>query len=147
MTLNTRIFEWYTHDIPFGVMFIDIDNFKNVNDTYGHKTGDDVLIMVANSISHSLRKMDVPTRWGGEEFVVILPGASIVVLKAAAERIRMLIEKSYLVLAEDKLTVTVSIGAAMSIADDTVEEIVSRADKLMYLSKNRGRNQVTTEWS
>jgi len=145
MTLESRIFELKTHDIPVGVLFIDIDHFKHFNDQYGHKTGDDVLVMVAKSISYSLRKMDVVARWGGEEFIVILPGASTVVVKSVAERIRVLIEHSFIMVGDDKLSVTVSIGATMSRSDDTGASIVSRADTRMYLSKSRGRNRVTDE--
>jgi len=145
MTLSTRIYDLQTHDIPFGVLFMDIDHFKRFNDSYGHKTGDDVLIMVARSISLSLRKMDVVARWGGEEFIVILPGATGVVIKSLSERIRLLIENSFLTVGHNNLQVTVSIGATMSRIDDTAETVVSRADRLMYLSKSRGRNRVTED--
>lgn len=145
MTLSTRMFEMQTQDTPFGVLFMDIDHFKRFNDTYGHKTGDDVLVMVAKSISFSLRKMDVVARWGGEEFIVILPGASRVIIKSVAERIRILIENSFLLVCEEKVHVTVSIGATMSRADDTAETIVGRADMLMYASKSGGRNRVTED--
>lgn len=145
MLLSTRMFDLRTHDTPFGVLFMDIDHFKHFNDTYGHKTGDDVLVMVAKSISLSLRNMDVVVRWGGEEFIVVLPGATGLIVKAVSERIRILIENSFIVTGEGTLHVTISIGATVSRADDTVETIVSRADRLMYLSKNRGRNRVTED--
>lgn len=145
MTLSTRIYELRQHDIPFGVLFIDIDHFKRFNDQYGHRTGDDVLVMTAKSISYSLRKMDSVARWGGEEFIVILPGASRVIVKSVSERIRILIENSFIMAGKDKLNVTVSIGATMSRPDDTVETIVGRADRHMYLSKSRGRNRVTED--
>lgn len=145
MTLSTRIYELRQHDIPFGVLFIDIDHFKRFNDQYSHRTGDDVLVMTAKSISFSLRKMDSVARWGGEEFIVILPGASSVIVKSVSERIRMLIENSFIMAGKDKLNVTVSIGATMSRPDDTLETIVGRADRHMYLSKSRGRNRVTED--
>ena len=145
MTLSTRIFELQNHDIPFGVLFVDIDYFKLFNDSYGHKTGDDVLVMVAKSISYSLRKMDTVARWGGEEFIVILPGATDVIISSVSERIRVLIEGSFLLIGGEKVYVTVSIGATMSRSDDSAETIVSRADQLMYQSKNRGRNRVTVD--
>ena len=145
ITLATRIYELQTHAIPFGVLFMDIDHFKSVNDRFGHKVGDDALVMVAKSISISLRKIDVVARWGGEEFVVILPGATGMVVKAVAERIRMLIENSSIIFRGDKLNVTISIGAALSRTDDTIDSIVNRADGLMYLSKEKGRNRVTDD--
>jgi diguanylate cyclase (GGDEF)-like protein/PAS domain S-box-containing protein len=143
MTLSARMYDLQHHAIPFGLLFMDIDHFKLFNDRYGHKTGDDVLVMVANSISISLRKIDVVARWGGEEFVVILPGANTVVVNAVAERVRMLIERSFIMAGDDKLQVTISVGATMSQPDDTVQTIVSRADGHMYRSKAGGRNCVT----
>jgi len=143
MNLSTRIYDMKTHDILFGVLFMDIDHFKLFNDSYGHKTGDDVLVMVAKSISSSLRKMEVVARWGGEEFIVIIPGATALIIKSVAERIRILIERSFILIGEQKLSVTVSIGATMAWPDDTSTTIVNRADQLMYLSKTGGRNRVT----
>jgi diguanylate cyclase (GGDEF)-like protein len=145
MSLATRIFELHSHHIPFGVLFMDIDHFKRFNDDHGHKTGDDVLVMVAKSIALSLRKIDVVARWGGEEFIVFLPGASYVVLMAVAERIRILIENSFIVVDGKKLQVTVSIGATLSRHDDSAESAVQRADELMYRSKDAGRNRVTSD--
>ena len=145
MTLSTRMYELQTHEIPFGILFMDIDYFKSFNDTHGHKTGDDVLVMVAKSISSFLRKIDIVARWGGEEFIVILPGATRIVIKSLSERIRMLIENSFLLVENAKLHVTISIGATMSRVDDTAETIVNRADRLMYLSKSGGRNRVTED--
>lgn len=145
MTLSTRMYDLHTHAIPFGLLFLDIDHFKRFNDDYGHNTGDNALVMVARSISYSLRKMDAVARWGGEEFVVILPGATWVIVKSVSERIRMLIENSFIMAGDEKIHVTVSIGATMSRTDDSVETIVSRADMLMYSSKSGGRNRVTED--
>lgn len=145
ITLSTRIYDWNTHSIPFGVLFLDIDHFKLFNDIYGHKTGDDVLLMVGKSISVLLRKMDVVSRWGGEEFVVILPGASKVVVKSVSERIRVLVENSFIMEGDDKLKVTVSIGATMSREGDSAETVIKRADRLMYLSKAAGRNRISED--
>jgi len=145
MTLTTRVYELHTHGIPFGLLFLDIDRFKEVNDRHGHKTGDDVLVMVAKSIATALRKIDVVARWGGEEFVVVLPGANGAVLAAVAERMRMLIEKSFLMTGAGRLQVTISIGATLSRPDDTVMSAVGRADRLMYHSKQAGRNRVSAD--
>jgi diguanylate cyclase (GGDEF)-like protein len=145
MNLASRSYDWQEHDIPYGVLFMDVDHFKLFNDNHGHKTGDKVLVMVANSILESLRKMDVVARWGGEEFVVILPGATYVIVTAIADRIRMLIENSFIMAADKKLQVTVSVGATVSRPTDTTESVVQRADELMYASKAAGRNQVTID--
>jgi diguanylate cyclase (GGDEF)-like protein/PAS domain S-box-containing protein len=145
MSLSTRLYEWETHGIPFGVIFLDIDHFKRFNDTYGHKTGDDVLIMIGNSISNAMRKMDIAVRWGGEEFLLLLPGINKKVLGIIAERIRIVIEHSFIAAGTDKLSVTASIGATLAVADDTAETVIKRADTLMYQSKASGRNVVTIE--
>lgn len=145
MSLATRMFDLHSHGVPCGVLFMDIDHFKRCNDRFGHKIGDDVLVMVARSISVSLRKMDVAARWGGEEFIVILPGTTREIVMSVSERIRILIENSFIFVGDDKVSVTISIGAAMSRTDDTVESIVSRADRMMYISKSAGRNRVTED--
>lgn len=143
VTLSTRIFEWQEHDHSFGLLFLDVDHFKNFNDTYGHQKGDEVLIMVAKSISNSLRNMDVVARWGGEEFIVILPGATLVVVKAIAERVRMLIATSFIGTGAENLQVTVSIGGTVTRPSETIASIIKRADELMYCSKANGRNLCT----
>lgn len=145
MFLQTRMYEWQKQFIQFGVIFLDIDHFKLFNDTYGHKTGDDVLVLVARSISNSLRTIDTLARWGGEEFLVILPAASTVIIKAIAERIRILIENSFIIMDNEKLQVTISIGATMSVKEDTIDSVISRADSLMFISKTAGRNRVTID--
>lgn len=145
VTLSTLLYEWQEHTHPFGLLFLDVDHFKLFNDSYGHQQGDEVLIMVAKSISSSLRNMDVVARWGGEEFVVILPGASPVVAKAIAERVRMLIANSFISHGPEELRVTVSIGGTVARAGETAESIVKRADTLMYCSKANGRNRVTID--
>lgn len=145
VTLSTRIYEWQEHAHPFGLLFLDVDHFKIFNDNYGHQQGDEVLIMVAKSISNSLRNMDVVSRWGGEEFVVILPGATPVIVNAIAERVRMLIASSFITNSAEDLRVTVSIGGTVSRCGETAESIVKRADELMYCSKANGRNRVTID--
>ena len=126
-----------------GVLFIDADHFKNINDTFGHKTGDAVLRMVAKSTASGLRSADIPIRWGGEEFLVLLPGADEVGLHATAERIRTLVENSWIQEGEAQARVTVSIGATMALPSETPDDLVDRADRLMYASKHGGRNRVT----
>lgn len=143
MTLDTRIYEWHVHEMPFGIIFLDIDHFKDFNDRYGHKTGDEVLAMVAKTVTGLLRRFDTVARWGGEEFVVILGNVTEEVLHEVAERIRTMVKRSFLMAGTDKLTVTVSLGATLAHLDDTPMAIVSRADALMYASKTAGRNRVT----
>jgi len=127
-----------------GLLFMDIDNFKQVNDTYGHLVGDRVLRMVTATFNHSLRATDTIGRWGGEEFIAILKDIdNDEALHMIAEKVRTLIEFSRLDLDDQNLTVTISIGATRLRPDDTPESIVNRADGLMYQSKKTGRNTVT----
>ncbi|MEI6206024.1 MAG: GGDEF domain-containing protein [Desulfuromonadales bacterium] len=143
MILDTRHFEWQSHGVPYGVVFLDIDHFKHFNDSYGHKTGDEVLIMVSRTITNMLRRLDTVIRWGGEEFVIVLQNITDEVLVSAAERIRRFIENSFMMAGDEQLAVTASLGGTLVKPDDTLEKIVERADSLMYVSKTSGRNKVT----
>jgi diguanylate cyclase (GGDEF)-like protein/PAS domain S-box-containing protein len=132
-----------TTDIPFGVLFIDIDHFKNLNDTYGHLAGDKVLRFIAKTLRHNLRVTDSCGRWGGEEFLVLILDINMDGIKVVAEKIRGLIEQAKIQDADRNLGVTISIGASVNHPDDTVESIIQRTDELMYQSKQHGRNRVT----
>jgi len=128
--------------VSFGVIFVDIDFFKKVNDTWGHAAGDQVLHMVAQTLANGLRALDVTCRWGGEEFVVIAPNVTPESLAALAERLRMLVEKSWLDFKGVRLEVTASFGGAVSREKDTADVVVARADRQVYMSKEAGRNCV-----
>jgi diguanylate cyclase (GGDEF)-like protein/PAS domain S-box-containing protein len=142
-TLGTCIFQWQSHGTSFGVIFLDIDYFKKLNDSAGHKAGDDMLVMVGQTILNTVRRFDIVSRWGGEEFVVILPSITAELLTVVAERIRVFIESSFIMADDRKLSITASLGATLVEPDDTPETIVHRADTLMYASKTAGRNRVT----
>jgi len=128
-----------------GVLYIDADHFKDVNDTFGHKTGDEVLRMVGQSLANGLRRGDLPVRWGGEEFLALLPGTDAAGLHSAAERVRMLSENSWIQKGDAQVRVTVSVGATMALPAETPDDLVDRADTFMYASKKAGRNRVTTD--
>jgi diguanylate cyclase (GGDEF)-like protein/PAS domain S-box-containing protein len=128
-----------------GVLFLDVDHFKNVNDTFGHRAGDQVLRMVAQNIANGLRATDFPIRWGGEEFIALMPGAEQDSLERAAERLRMLVEHSWIQRDDDQIRVSVSIGATLAVPREGPESLLDRADHLMYASKSAGRNLVTTD--
>lgn len=121
------------------VMLLDIDNFKQVNDTYGHDMGDQVLIDVAGSLRQQLRATDVLGRWGGEEFMIVVPEGTIAAALQLAERLRALI-------AEQSQPwpgqVTASFGVALSRPGDTPDALVKRADEALYRAKQGGRNRV-----
>jgi len=129
----------------FGVLFVDIDHFKRVNDKYGHETGDEVLKVVARVLRANLRSFDLVGRWGGEEFLVVCVNVDDELLGGTAERLRGLVEQSSCRVGTQDIRVTVSIGAALAVPHDTPHDIVNRADRLMYRSKRRGRNRVRIE--
>jgi len=143
MELESRISEKNRYGAAFGVVFMDIDHFKRVNDTYGHDVGDRVLKTVARTFINTARPSDLMGRWGGEEFIGILRRVNGNGLHNAAERIRSLVEKSQVRENGMRLQVTVSIGGTLATNDDTVESILKRADKLLYQSKENGRNRCT----
>ncbi|BEH11496.1 MULTISPECIES: sensor domain-containing diguanylate cyclase [Geobacter] len=143
MSLNSRLEEMRRYGWHFGILFLDVDHFKQINDTHGHDTGDRVLKMVAKTLVNSARSFDVVGRWGGEEFIAILANISRRQLPRIADRFRHLVEQSSFRLDDRLLRVTVSVGATMSHLDDTVESLVQRADTLMYRSKEAGRNCVS----
>lgn len=122
-------------------IFFDIDHFKNINDTYGHAAGDEVLKAVARSIEEGVRKRDIVSRWGGEEFVVILVGANEKSAMSKAESIRKSVERSNLE-SLPGVKVTVSAGVAGREEGATFEETIKRADKALYQAKESGRNKV-----
>jgi diguanylate cyclase (GGDEF)-like protein/PAS domain S-box-containing protein len=127
-----------------GLLFMDLDHFKKINDTYGHDVGDLALCMVANTSRLALRITDTLGRWGGEEFVAVLQDiSSEKALFAVAEKVRSLIETSRLDIDKHSLTVTASIGATLLYSNDTPESLLRRADGLMYRSKQAGGNRVT----
>ncbi len=145
MVIRARLSDQKALNTPFGVIMFDIDHFKDVNDTYGHHVGDVILTMVANTARSVVRKMDTVCRWGGEEFVAVLPHVDESTLSGRAELIRLLVEQSYIVDRGSRVSVTVSLGATVARAGDTAQTVVDRADRLMYASKRAGRNRTTTD--
>ena len=123
-------------------LFIDIDHFKKVNDTYGHDVGDLVLKKVAQTVMQSVRVGDTVARWGGEEIVASLLGANLEDSRIKAEEIRSNVEALRFPEAPD-LQVTVSIGIVSSEIASNFEELIKRADEALYVSKETGRNKVT----
>lgn len=143
--IESKIREYKIMGTTFGIAFLDIDNFKHVNDTYGHEVGDKVLKILAETIQSNLRKHDSLGRWGGEEFVILFSDVDSEGLLIVAEKIRKLIASSSLHLSDQNLNVTVSIGATIVVDNDDPESIVMRADQNMYISKKSGKNKVTID--
>jgi diguanylate cyclase (GGDEF)-like protein/PAS domain S-box-containing protein len=145
MSLNTRIYEFSNFNINFGVIYIDLDDFGQVNETYGKPAGDEVLIRISKTLAGVLRKLDFVTRWGKDEFVVIIPKMNEVVLKKVAERLRVLIKSSYVISDVNRVEVSASLGAVLAQPGDTPEKIIKHVQKLVEASKQAGGNMVTIE--
>jgi len=125
------------------VIVIDLDHFKDINDTYGHATGDRVLKAAAAVFKSELRDESVISRWGGEEFVMLIPSATIDEGRAVSERARRELEKVSIPTRETSVSVTASFGVAFgSAAEDSLADMLARADRAMYDAKQGGRNQV-----
>ena len=128
----------------FGVIFLDVDRFKQVNDTFGHQAGDLVLKMVAQTLVKNCRSFDLIGRWGGEEFICVISKLKDAdQIKVIADRLRALVESAWVSLADCSLHVTISLGATLARIQDTPETLIHRADDLMYRSKAAGRNCLT----
>ena len=125
-----------------GILFVDIDHFKSVNDTWGHGIGYKVLRMVALTIKGAVGPNDSAVRYGGEEFVVFSPGSDYPALADIAEKIRVLVEQTWLSDSEATVKVTVSVGGTLMASTDNFQERLARADALMYECKNSGRNRI-----
>lgn len=130
-------------NFSLSAFMLDIDHFKNINDTYGHLAGDQVLIAVAQEITRCLRPSDMPVRYGGEEFTVFLPNTTVDNAKIIAERLRAGVEKIRVALSTGEvITVTISVGFTERQTGDTIESIIKRADDALYHAKESGRNRV-----
>ena len=128
---------------PLSLIFIDIDKFKAINDTYGHMIGDKILLLIADKIKASLRSEDTAYRFAGDEFTVILPETSSKEAKFVADRIRATIQNDRLVVKGRNITgITVSIGLAEYHRNEDIERFIHRADLAMYQSKGKGGNTV-----
>jgi diguanylate cyclase (GGDEF)-like protein/PAS domain S-box-containing protein len=130
---------------PVAIILIDLDHFKQINDTYGHPAGDQVLQHVAERCQAALRFEDILARYGGEEFIVLLPEAEIDQAEMVAERLRHAVEANPFSLCDESILITISLGVAGTPAgkDSTIEELLSLADSALYCSKQLGRNRVS----
>lgn len=144
-TLIDHIDKALNENIPLSVIMMDIDNFKNLNDTYGHTFGDVVLKQLAMIVRHNIRQIDVAARYGGEEFVVLLPQAGVEEAHQVAERIRKAIASEKFKFEECIIRTTISLGIAQfnPKVDHETESIIKRADKALYRSKHNGKNQTS----
>ena len=129
----------------YSIVLLDLDHFKNINDQFGHSMGDQVLIQVTRCLANNVRDQDVIGRFGGEEFVMLVPNASIDRAQQLAEKVRTSIERLRLVRRHDKLEIapfTISVGVALRQREESIEPLFDRADKALYRAKHNGRNCV-----
>jgi diguanylate cyclase (GGDEF)-like protein/PAS domain S-box-containing protein len=126
-----------------GMIFFDVDSFKEINDELGHAIGDKVLIMISRSVSSALRQSDLFFRWGGDEFMILLPNVSRSDLRTIAERVNVFVERSFLIVDGRKISTTISTSATFAATSESLELAVERCDRLMYQSKKDGGNRVS----
>ncbi len=146
--LDTAIAEASSSKEPLSLMLVDIDHFKNFNDTYGHQTGDQVLRLVAMTLKSNIRGKDLAARYGGEEFVAVLPFTDIEGAITTAENIRRAIQAKELLKrsTNEKLgRITASFGVATFRRSDTAASLIERADRCLYAARHAGRNRVINE--
>jgi len=127
------------YKLPLSLIMLDIDHFKDINDTHGHDVGDDVLVKLCESITEAIRETDIFARWGGEEFMIMLPNTSIDGAKKMAENLRKTIESTNFGKAG---TVTASFGVSEYVPDSNMREMLKKVDDALYAAKRAGRNTV-----
>ena len=143
--INKEFVRWRRYNSNLTVAVIDLDRFKDINDTYGHAAGDKVLTTVAQQIESQIRECDILCRYGGEEFVLLLPETSISDGIVLLEKLRNYIAQCCFHFQQTPVPVTISCGISEFHQDDSIEEVFDRADRAMYLSKRSGRNQSRSE--
>ena len=144
---GTLIDEATSRDKPLTVLVLDIDHFKAINDGYGHDAGDDVLREFAVRIRKSIRGIDLACRYGGEEFVVLMPDTDLPIARVVAERLRLRIASQPFAIEQGArhVDVTTSIGIAALVRSDTAAAVIKRADQALYRAKREGRNRVVPD--
>lgn len=151
--LARRSFEYaLRYQRPLGAIMLDIDHFKHINDTYGHKTGDQVLQAVSELCQASIRKVDLIGRYGGEEFVIVMPETDLERAEQAAERLRQIVAAEAIQTQVGPVRVAISLGVHAETPapnnetnlESEIEKLIDRADQALLISKHSGRNRVTT---
>lgn len=143
--LNEELIRIKRYDSKISILLVDIDHFKQVNDTYGHMAGDTILFELAKLLKNNIRKEDIAARFGGEEFICMLIQCPVEAAWQVAERFRVMVEKNTFVYENKKIKITVSIGLSFASKKKYLnqEELVKQADEALYNSKKNGRNQST----
>lgn len=128
---------------PLSVLMIDVDHFKQVNDEYGHASGDTALIAIAQQLQDNLRSVDAVFRFGGEEFLAVLPNTEMPYVLQVAERLRQAIEQMHVYHEGCRIRLSASFGVAVSQPDESQDQLLQRADAALYMAKQTGRNRVS----
>ncbi|EHQ90249.1 sensor domain-containing diguanylate cyclase [Desulfosporosinus youngiae] len=133
----------HKRSVTFGLLMIDVDNFKHFNDRYGHQFGDTVLKTIVRELRNNLREEDLIARYGGEEFVILIPEATEKIVLFISEKIRQVVEKTQVLnpATDSYVSVTISIGVTLWHPSDSPSIVISRADQALYQAKTTGRNQ------
>lgn len=143
-SLSRNIDNFTNQRKPFSLLIFDVDHFKQFNDTHGHQAGDEVLRSVGRTLTQTVKTTDIPCRYGGEEFALILPNTRVDSARIAAERVRKAIQSMNIEFEGKKLKVTASIGVAEMTTEDDAAKLIRRSDDCVYAAKDAGRNQ--TYW-
>lgn len=142
-TIKIKLNEYSLNRVSFGLIFIDIDNFKHINDNYGHDVGDIVLKAISKTFLNNLRGDDVIGRWGGDEFIAAFSRIDAKDLEKIAEKLKMLVENTILEIKNKKLKVTISIGGTLVTPEDNLNTLIKKSDNLLYKSKKNGKNCIS----
>ena len=129
---------------PFSLLFADIDFFKKINDTYGHAAGDEILIYISNILNTEKREIDQVARWGGEEFLILLPETNLEGAILQGNKVRELISAKPIIHEGQEIQITMSFGVSEYSKDTNIEKTIDQADQRLYLAKNSGRNKVVS---
>ena len=145
-TLKSEFARSKEEGTPLGVVFCDIDHFKQINDTHGHQAGDQILVSVAKTLMDQVRQSDVVARYGGEEFVFVLPGADVVNVAQICHRVlRVIASQSHAIGPGKSIQITISIGYAIQSEQtpfESMDSLLHAADEALYVAKRQGRNRV-----
>ena len=143
--IESSLAEIRRNGLPAALVLVDVDRLTGVNESEGRETGDRVLMMVARTLAGNVRTSDLVGRWGGDEFAIVLRNVDGAGLNAVADKLRNLVASSSLAAGGRKLQVTVSMGATRMVPQDTLSNLILRADWFMYKSKQSGRDRVTSD--
>jgi diguanylate cyclase (GGDEF)-like protein/PAS domain S-box-containing protein len=144
--LSSRLAELRRNRWPFGLVMMDVDGFKQVNDRFGHGSGDRVLQAIASSLLASSRAVDTLGRWGGDEFIAVLSNVNKRELLEAANKFRVVVERVRVLAVDGSvLTTSISLGATAALPEDSIDTLVRRADDLLYESKYGGKNRLSAD--